>query len=277
MRYRKLEPERPCRRGLGLHSPQQKVERSMSGKFHRPEINATYAGPLYEQVSEKMKDLIRSESWKVGQTLPNEVDLAKRFAVSLGTMRSALRQMEETGWVMRRQGRGTVVQDLGDFYARKYWRYHAPLPDSDGLPNIVTTEISRLVRPLSDASRRDLRCRQGDALQIERVITAADDVCILETITIPMERVPGIETVSPLPPSLFALLDREFGHRLARTVELVEARTVTAEEAQRMGRKGSFPVLQVSLFAYNAADEPICRIVQVAVLGRFQYRVAISL
>ncbi len=43
------------------------------------------------------------------ERLPSERDLAERFGVARGTLREALRQLEETGYVERRAGSGTYV------------------------------------------------------------------------------------------------------------------------------------------------------------------------
>ena len=49
--------------------------------------------------------------WKPGMAIPNEVDLAREFGISSGTMRKALDLLETERVLSRKQGRGTFVND----------------------------------------------------------------------------------------------------------------------------------------------------------------------
>ena len=56
---------------------------------------------------------IAAGTWKTGVAIPNEGDLAREFAVSVGTVRKALGLLEEQHILTRQQGRGTFVNDRG--------------------------------------------------------------------------------------------------------------------------------------------------------------------
>lgn len=64
----------------------------------------------YEQVAEALIAEIRARRIGVGETLPGEIELTERFAVSRHTVREALRKLEELGLIDRQQGVGTVVR-----------------------------------------------------------------------------------------------------------------------------------------------------------------------
>ncbi len=64
----------------------------------------------YEQVAEALIAEIRARRLGVGDTLPGEIELTERFAVSRHTVREALRKLEELGLIDRQQGVGTVVR-----------------------------------------------------------------------------------------------------------------------------------------------------------------------
>lgn len=67
--------------------------------------------PLYLQVHDAMADRVAGGEWGPGASLPNELDLAREYGVSTGTMRKALDIMEAEFLVARKQGRGTFVID----------------------------------------------------------------------------------------------------------------------------------------------------------------------
>lgn len=73
--------------------------------------------PTYAQLVEAMKNAIARRSIAPGARLPDERQLARQFALSRGTIRRALAQLEQDGLLMRQQGRGTFVVDRNDLPA----------------------------------------------------------------------------------------------------------------------------------------------------------------
>src|SRR5262245_54613797 len=67
--------------------------------------------PLYLQVRDALIERIGKGEWRPGAAIPNEVDLAREFGISSGTMRKALDQLEGERAITRKQGRGTYVAD----------------------------------------------------------------------------------------------------------------------------------------------------------------------
>src|SRR5215213_4504500 len=64
---------------------------------------------LYQIVIDALRQEILSGVRAVGEKLPTEDALCRRFGVSRHTIREALRQLREEGLVASRQGAGTVV------------------------------------------------------------------------------------------------------------------------------------------------------------------------
>lgn len=77
--------------------------------------------PLYVQLREALVQRISSGVWKPGSAIPNEIELAREFGLSPGTVRKALDWMEQAHLVVRQQGRGTFVRDpSGRDLAQRY-------------------------------------------------------------------------------------------------------------------------------------------------------------
>ena len=60
------------------------------------------AGPLYRQAAAQLRAAIVAERIVVGADLPTEAALASGFAVSLITVRHALRELEQEGLIRKR-------------------------------------------------------------------------------------------------------------------------------------------------------------------------------
>jgi GntR family transcriptional regulator len=65
--------------------------------------------PKYLAVHNRILSMIQAGSWKPGDQLPPELELARTMQVSLGTAQKALRLLADHGVVVRRQGHGTFV------------------------------------------------------------------------------------------------------------------------------------------------------------------------
>jgi GntR family transcriptional regulator len=64
---------------------------------------------LVDGAEEALRNWLAPGRHREGDRLPTEHDLASMLGVSRGTLRTALRRLEETGEIVRRQGSGTFV------------------------------------------------------------------------------------------------------------------------------------------------------------------------
>ncbi len=64
---------------------------------------------LHIQVASLLKERIRNGIWSEGTALPSEKELCTEFDVARGTIRQALQTLENEGYLLREQGRGTFV------------------------------------------------------------------------------------------------------------------------------------------------------------------------
>src|SRR5919108_90280 len=73
-------------------------------------LNRDLPVPLYHQVKTRILREIEAGRWRPDEQLPTEDELADRFRVSKITVRQALRELAQLGYIRREQGRGTFVQ-----------------------------------------------------------------------------------------------------------------------------------------------------------------------
>lgn len=73
------------------------------------EIHLESPLPLYRQMADVLRREIEAQALAPGTRLPTEKDLARRFQVSLITVRACVTELVREGILLRRQGRGTFI------------------------------------------------------------------------------------------------------------------------------------------------------------------------
>jgi GntR family transcriptional regulator len=68
---------------------------------------------LVDSAEEALRNWLAPGRHRLGDRLPPENALASMLGISRGTLRTALRRLEETGEIVRRQGSGTFVGEVG--------------------------------------------------------------------------------------------------------------------------------------------------------------------
>lgn len=65
--------------------------------------------PLYYQLYRVLKERISDGTYQVGEVLPSENDMIREFGVSRITIRRALTDLENDGYIEKRKGKGSTV------------------------------------------------------------------------------------------------------------------------------------------------------------------------
>lgn len=72
-------------------------------------INSTLMVPIYEQIVEQIKAMIRSGELKENDNLPSVRTLSKELKISALTVKKAYDSLEEEGFTVTVHGKGTYV------------------------------------------------------------------------------------------------------------------------------------------------------------------------
>ena len=65
----------------------------------------------WKQISDDIETSIKSNTWKPGDKLPTEMELAKAYRVNRHTIRRSVHELVEKGLVSVEQGRGMFIPD----------------------------------------------------------------------------------------------------------------------------------------------------------------------
>lgn len=139
--------------------------------------------PLYQQVIDIIKNEISSGAYKAGARIPNEFELAENYKVGRVTVRRAIEELVQQGYLTKRQGKGTFVN------APKLKRKIRQKDDVQSFSDACRVNgmeagarvISRKILPADSTEAQFFSVPVGtDLICVERVRTADDVPVMLE-------------------------------------------------------------------------------------------------
>jgi GntR family transcriptional regulator len=213
--------------------------------------------PLYHQLKTAILHEIQAGRWKPGDRLPTEDELIARFRVSKITVRQALRELTDMGYIRRAQGRGTFV-------------LHPPLEEGPRELTSFTGEMrghgrvatSRVIDQDVVEAPADIASRLGVAVgaplfRLKRLRLADGEPMGLQTAYIPLALVPDIERLSFVDASLYEVLAARYSLRPAAAREAHRAVPVPDDAALLLQVPAGSPVLSAERLTTLADGRPL--------------------
>jgi len=203
--------------------------------------------PRYRQVADELTAQLRAGVWPVGAMLPTETELCASFAVSRHTVREALRLLEESGLVLRRQGSGTTVLALAT--PDRFVQDITDMAELLQYPQETRLAVLRARSFAADAeTAARLGCAEGEpwvrveAIRRVRVTTAP--LCFT-TLLIRGEYAEALDDIGVVPGPVYALIERRFGVQAAAIEVDIAAASVTAAQAELLEVEPGAPALLI--------------------------------
>jgi GntR family transcriptional regulator len=178
---------------------------------------------LYYQIKEILIKKIKDNEWPVNTKMPTERELCEMFGVSRITVRQALDEMKNEGYLYRKQGKGTFVTTpkletrLNNFYS-----FSEEIKKMGSKPG--TEIISFDVVECCDTLSQYLELEKGaKAYAIKRLRLAFDEPFALEISYIPYDMVMGMTKEEVEKNGLYNTLKNTFGITPNEATETFEA------------------------------------------------------
>ena len=228
--------------------------------------------PLYLQVYSSLREQIEKGGVKVGDFLPPELELQKRFRVSRTTVRKAVDLLSKEGRVDAMQGRGTEVLDFKAIQNLQYVTSFSETLRDKGFSvryrNITVDFVSGPQRVV-----RELKINPDVQLvRIQRITLANDKPIALMTNYLLPDLVPGIETKIATMKSLYSFLEEEYAIKIRSALEYISAKPASPSEAEKLNVSEGSPLLVVR--RVTQSDRlPIEVAILLIIANKFEYSV----
>ncbi len=213
--------------------------------------------PLHIQFENSMTQRIENHEWPVNSNIPSENELCKIYGLSRMTVHAALNRIVEAGLLYRVPGKGTFVAEpkivstpptqIGIREQLEHQGYETSTK-LIGVEKITpTTEIIKILHLVP----------VGPVYLVRRLRSVRGVPLSYHVSYIPARIFPGLEKQDLVNIQMCDIMEKNYHCEIHRRVETLEAITASAEEAQLLEVKPSFPLLLLKNTVYNAFAQPI--------------------
>jgi GntR family transcriptional regulator len=230
--------------------------------------------PYYYQIKEDILQRIQRGTWPPGSKLPSEMELAEQYGVSRPTVRQALAELTQEGYLIREKGRGTFVsRPVIVDNAQVFTTF-----DDSELRHIVNhirlIHQRVIVPPPLVAHELDLSPDER-VYEITTVRGSEHEKLAVRTSFIPEQRAPGLlEHLAAVPTvDVYQVLQQRYGLVPVGAEQIFQAVPASDKDASLLAIRRGTPVMLWQGLIYAAGGIKLARVRTIFRGDRFSFTV----
>jgi GntR family transcriptional regulator len=215
--------------------------------------------PVYYQLEKAIQELIESGRLAVDDPIPPEREIARMNGLSLTTVRTALQNLVQNGFLHRIQGKGTFVSNTAQ--RRKTVRYYPLVKhfmDDINEPGIKLMELKRIKGKSHINPHLKIRANQ-DLYELKRVLSLNRKPIIYCISYMPYNLFKGLENYKQFyfeKYPLYIFLEQKFGISTMKNRELYGAVLADKDLGGILKVKEGHPLLFIEMQALTHKEKP---------------------
>ena len=188
--------------------------------------------PKYLEIQNLLLQRIKNGDYQEGQLIPKEVDLAEQLNVSRPTVRHAIRNLVQAGYLERRKKRGTIVTQtkIKQQFTHVIESYNTEI-QNNGL--VAKTQVLNFsTEKASDEVAEALTIKPNTEVYKLVRLRSADNKPVVFVVTyLPIAQLPDLQKIDFTHHSLYSELAKT-GLEITHVSRKIEVHPATEEEAQ---------------------------------------------
>ena len=204
--------------------------------------------PRYYQIKQAIKKWIIDDDVGKGKKIPSENELAARFNVSRLTVRQALSQLVQEGFLIRKRGDGTYVTDnerLLNSYSLEFTGFMDDLFYQISRSKTKTVDIERIELTKSVKDKLELANNEREIIRIKRVRFIEENPFAHTVNYLPIHIGEKISKNELLRKPLLQVMEEDLGVRFSEAFQTIEASFADRELAGKLKVPPGLPILFV--------------------------------
>ena len=217
--------------------------------------------PVYYQIKQTIKGWIVSKEFGRGEKIPTENELVERFRASRLTVRQAISQLVQEGFLNSRRGEGTFVtanESLINSFSLETSGFMDDL-FSYQVSKVKTksVEISRVSAPKLVKEKLELDAGTKEVVQIKRIRYLGGRLFTYTINYLPVDIGARLNEKMLYEKTLLRTLEEDCGVQFTEAVQTIEASFADQEVAEKLEIASGSPVLFVERIMYGKRHKPV--------------------
>ena len=221
-------------------------------------LDKTTPVPLYFQLKELIMAEIKNGTYPKDSAIPTEKELSDMFDISRTTVRQAIAEMVQEGWLYRVKSKGTFVSQpkINQDFIQKLESYNDQIRRTGRTPHTEVLDFKVIQATPEVADRLKIQ-PEDKVIYLHRKRYADDDPIVVLKTYLPYERCSFVMEHDFEKESLYSVLSRDNSVQVHCVKRLVEAVEATASDAEKLNMKKGKPIQFFTSVGFNAFGEPI--------------------
>ena len=216
--------------------------------------------PVYYQIKEILKNWILEKKYHPGKRIPSVEKLSKHFKVSHLTVRQAIGQLEQEGFLTCKRGSGTFVsenEDLFNSLRTEITGFMDEILYQVQKAKTKTAEISVIKTPDIIAEKLKLDADEKEVYKIDRVRLLHDNYFNYSTNYVPMRIGKRISEKELYRKPFLQILEQDLKIEFDEAVQVIQATFASQDIAEKLHILPGSPMLFIERILYGKEKRPI--------------------
>jgi len=216
--------------------------------------------PVYYQIKQIIKGWILSREFNPGDKIHSENELAKKFKVSRLTIRQAIAQLVQEGFLISKRGGGTFVTQNDMLIARFSLEFTGFMDDlfyQISKSKTKSVQIQQVLASKWIKEKLELPDQQKEVIQIKRVRFLDDQSFAFTVNYLPLQIGKRLHAKDLYRKSLMYILEQNFGIKFTEAFQTIQASFADQEVSEQLEIASGSPVLFVERIMYTNNAKPV--------------------
>lgn len=220
-------------------------------------LNNDSSTPLYTQLKQAIMEDINRGVYAPNEKLPTETELCGKYGVSRITVRKAVLDLVEEGYLIRQQGKGTFVKQpkvKRELIAVNGYSEHMVASGKIPHQKVISYELCTASEDIAQKLQIPI---ESNILVLKRVFFDEDQPLTLDIAHYSLDLFPNLNEFVHDSTSMHAVLKKQYRITPFRNTKLINVVLATVKEAEHLQCNAGDPIYEIQKTAFNASGQPI--------------------